>query len=298
MLEMVIVVAIVSIVSAVAVLGVTRARDSIRLQNSMRLFAARVEKARLDAIRRHGSSLVEFTDSQTYAISMDFKGTGDASTKRTYRLEDGVSILNANNTAIPTADLPAIDFNWRGSTTQCFTSIIMKNRARASTTVSVTSSGDVTIDSGLGATVSPGTYSTVSQSSEVRSSATISGTTPSSCDDPCGGCPAVSGPVPSSPPAGCSAFTLGQQSITIRRNGATTASFTVTATGADTITLSQPDGRTNLQFTPSASQTFAAGASKTFTVKSLNNSWGTFSVRFTSACSSSNLVNAKVIVNK
>ncbi|MCA1632364.1 MAG: hypothetical protein LC802_01280 [Acidobacteria bacterium] len=285
--------------SKLSVLGVTRARDSIRLQNSMRLLASRVEKARLDAIRRHGSTLVEFTTNKTYVITMDFEGTGNATKKRTYSLEDNIVLTNADGTAIATADLPSIDFGWRGGTTQCYSSMRLKNRSGASSTISVTSSGDVTIDSTIGATVSPGTYSAVSQTSDIWSSATVSGTTPTSCDDPCGGCSAVSiGPVGSSPPPGCSIFTLGQQSITIRRNGASTASFTVTSTSADTITINQPDGRTNLQFTPSASQAFAAGASKTFTVTSLNNSWGTYSVKFTSACSSSNIVNAKVIVNK
>jgi prepilin-type N-terminal cleavage/methylation domain-containing protein len=295
-LQMLVVLAIVAILSGLAVMGVESSRSSIRLQNSMRLLAGRLEKARLDALRRHGSSLVEFTSNNTYAITMDFDGTGNSATQRTFRLEEGVVLTNADGTAIATADLPSIDFGWRGGTPQCFTSIRMKNSRNDASTIAVSSTGDITIDTNLGETVSPGSYSTVSQSNDVSSDATVAGTGAVTCEDPCGTCGAVStGTVPSSPPPGCTVFTLNKSAITIKKNGASSDTFKVTVTNADTITVTQPDGRTNLLFSPS-SQAVGVGASKFFTVSSKNNSKGKFTVKFTSACSPSNTATATVTV--
>jgi Tfp pilus assembly protein FimT len=296
-IQLLVVVAIVGIVSTFAILKIQGARDSFALQNSMRLFAGRIEKARLDAIRRHGSALVEFTSNNQYVVTMDFDGTGNANTQRTYTLEKTVQVTNADGTAIAVDDLPTFDFGWRGGTTQCFTSIRMQNNLGQSSTLAVTSSGDVTIDTSLGATVSPGTYSSVSQTGDVASRATVAGTTPVSCDDPCGSCTSSSGTVTSSPPPGCTAFTLNKSSISIKRNGAGSDTFAVTVVNADTVSVIQPDGRTNLLFTP-VSQAIAANGTANFTVKSKNNSWGKFSIKFTSACSSSNSATATVTVTK
>jgi type IV fimbrial biogenesis protein FimT len=296
-LQMLVVLTVVAVLSALAVMGVESSRSSVRLQNSMRLLAGRLEKARLDAIRRHGSSLVEFTSNNTYSIKMDFDGTGNGDTQRTFRLENKVVVTNADGSAIATADLPTIDFGWRGGTPQCFTSIRMQNANSEASTIAVSSTGDITIDTNLGETVSPGTYSSVSSSSEVFPDATVYGTSAVTCDDPCGTCGAVSsGTVASSPPAGCTVFTLNKSAITIKKNGANTDSFKVTVVNADTITVTQPDGRTNLLFTPSASQSIAAGGSKFFTIASKNNSKGKFTIKFTSSCSPSNTASATVTV--
>lgn len=299
LLEIVIVLAVASILSAFAFIGITRARDSIRLQNSMRVFSGRVEKARLDAIRRHAGALIEFTSNRSYTITMDFGGTGDGSTQRTFNLEDNVVITNPDGTAIAAVDLPTIDFGWRGATPQCFTAIRMQNRTGEASTLAVTSSGDVTIDTNLGATVSPGSYANVNQTNDIATGATISGTNTASCDDPCGSCGVSSGgTVTSSPPSGCTAFTLNKSAITIRRNGSTTDSFTVNVTNTDTISVSQPDGRTNLQFSPSASQSVPVNGTRSFTIRSVNNSTGKFTIRFVSACNASNAVNVTVNVTK
>ena len=52
-MQMIATIAIIAIVSVFGVLGITNARAEFRLQNSARLFATYVEKARTDAIRRH-----------------------------------------------------------------------------------------------------------------------------------------------------------------------------------------------------------------------------------------------------
>ena len=296
-LEMVIVLSLISVVTAFAVVGVTRARGAIRLQNSMRQLAGNVEKARIDAIRRHGSAKVEFTSSSSYTLTMDFDGTGNDDNQRTYSLENNVTITNADGTAIAAADLPIIDFDWRGRTTQCFTSVRMQNPYGETSSLAVTSSGDITVNSNVGATVSPGTYSNVNQTTDVASSATVSGATPASATNPCGAAPVAVTPPPSSAPPGCSAFTLDTSLVTIRRNGGSTAAFTATATTlADVIRVYQSDGRTNLEFLPAASQSVSAGGTKTYTVRSRNNSKGLFPIKFVSACSASNVISATVSV--
>ena len=76
--QMVITLSIIAIVSTAGVLGIRTARAEFKLQNASRLFATYVEKARADAIRRHGASGQESSvetfgpGSTTYAITMDF----------------------------------------------------------------------------------------------------------------------------------------------------------------------------------------------------------------------------------
>jgi prepilin-type N-terminal cleavage/methylation domain-containing protein len=300
LLEMIVVVAIISILSTFAVIGIRNARASIHLQNSLRLLAGNVEKARIHAIRRHSYAKLEFTSNNTYTLTMDFNGTGNDDTVRSYRLEGNVIITQANGTAMTADDLPLIDFDWRGRTTQCFTTIRMQNSIGESSRLAVTSSGDITVNSNLGETVTPGSYSNVNLTSDVAAGATVSGSNPAYTINPCGGSGSTSAsgtPPPSSPPPGCSVFNVNKSTISIKRNGGSTDSFTVTATtAADTIKVVQTDGRTNLEFLPSPTQSIAASSSKTFSVKSKNNSRGEFPIRFISACSASNYVSATVKV--
>ncbi|HEU5132207.1 MAG TPA: hypothetical protein VFT26_08900, partial [Pyrinomonadaceae bacterium] len=54
--QMVITLSIIAVVSTGGVLGIKTARAEFRLQNSARLFATYIEKARADAIRRHAAT--------------------------------------------------------------------------------------------------------------------------------------------------------------------------------------------------------------------------------------------------
>jgi Tfp pilus assembly protein FimT len=297
-LELIFVAAVVVVVAAFAYIGIDKARDSVRLQNSMRVLAGNVEKARIFAIRRHSSATVEFTGNNTYTVTMDFNGTGNDDTKRTYTLDSNIIITKADGSALTASELPIIDFDWRGRTTQCSTAIRMQNSSGKSSTLSVTSSGDITVDSNLSANINSGTYSNINQSTDISSGATIYGTDVTPVINPCGSTPSGGGgSTPSSPPAGCSTFTANPTAISIRRNYGNSVDITVTTTTqADTIKVIQTDGRTNLSFQPSASQTFAANTPKTFTIQSKNNSKGQFPIKFISACSSSNVVSAVVTV--
>ncbi|MBA2340247.1 MAG: prepilin-type N-terminal cleavage/methylation domain-containing protein [Pyrinomonadaceae bacterium] len=288
-LEVIITVAIISIVSTFAVLGIARARNSIRLQTSARQFAGYVEKARIDSIRRHtvpSSARVEFISNNTYAVTMDFNGTGTPTT-RNFTLELGVEISAADGSAIPVSDLPYVDFDWRGRTTECLMTFRMQNSNGAASTVSVAGSGDVTINSTVGATLPNVPYTAVSNTNGVASGATILGNDAAPIVEPCGSSSSTSTTIPSSPPtAACGGITPNVASITIKKNGGNTGSFVITVTTAETITAWQSDGRSNLQFLPSAAQSAAANTSKTFTVKSLNSTRGTFPVRFSTSCAS------------
>jgi prepilin-type N-terminal cleavage/methylation domain-containing protein len=299
MVEIVVVLAVVSIVLTFAVIGVKRAAAGMRLQNSMRQLASRVEAARLDAIRRHQSATVDFsnpsstTSTTSYTITMDFNGNGVV-TSRSYDLESGVAV----NVTSPN-ELPVFDFDWRGRTPQCFTSVSMQGSGGGgSSTLSVSSAGDVTVDSGLSANLNGGTFTTVGQSDGVQTGAVVAGTSAPACADPCGGCAPAGGggPINSTPPSGCTAFTVNKSLLSIRKNGKSTDKFTVGVTPADTITVVQTDGRTNLAFTPSPTQAVGAGGSKDFVVTSKNNSTGYFPVKFVSACNASNVAYATVQV--
>jgi prepilin-type N-terminal cleavage/methylation domain-containing protein len=287
LIELMIVMVLIAIVSTFAMLGIARARASINLQNSMRLLSGYMEKARLDAIRRHESSIVEFVSpGNLLRVTMDFDGNGTKST-RTFELPAGI---NSVISAASDDDYPIVEFNWRGRTTQCYMAFQLQNTRGESTTLSVTNAGDITVDTNLGATVSPGNYSSVNQSGDIASSTAISSTTVSPCLEPCSTCVPPAGPVQSTGPTGCSAFTVNKSSITIRKNGGSTDSFIITAPTADNVTAKQSDGKTNLQFLPGATQSVTAGGTKTYTLKSLNNSKGKFPVVFNSSCSSASVI--------
>jgi len=94
--QMVVTLAIIAVVSTGGVLGIRTARAEFRLQNSARLFATYIEKARADAIRRHAatgqeSSVETFGPGSTqYAITMDY-GSGVVET-RTFDLERNLPV--------------------------------------------------------------------------------------------------------------------------------------------------------------------------------------------------------------
>ena len=108
-LQMIVTIAIIAIVTTFGVLGITTARAEFRLQNSARLFASYVEKARADSVRRHASpgseAYVETfgPGSTTYAVTMDF-GSGTVET-RSFPLETGLSFETIAK---------RVTFDWRG----------------------------------------------------------------------------------------------------------------------------------------------------------------------------------------
>src|SRR5215210_4831711 len=111
LLQVMVTAAVMLTIGTFALMGISSARANMRLAGSARRFAAYVEKARIDAVRRHVSSAaptrIEFPDNRTYRITMDFDGSG-ITTTRDFKFEDGVVLLS--NAPTP------ITFDWRGRT--------------------------------------------------------------------------------------------------------------------------------------------------------------------------------------
>jgi prepilin-type N-terminal cleavage/methylation domain-containing protein len=138
--QMIITLSIIAVVSTGGVLGIKTARAEFRLQNSARLFATYVEKARADAIRRHAatgqeSSIETFGPGSTlYAITMDF-GAGTVET-RNFDLESGLSFATAAK---------KLTFDWRGRITEAWVFQIHSDYLDRSLPVDVSGSGDITV---------------------------------------------------------------------------------------------------------------------------------------------------------
>jgi hypothetical protein len=130
-------------------MGITSARQRIRLTNSSRLLASYAEKARVDSVRRHPTDPnlmagIEVLNKTTYRVKMDFDGDGTVETKD-FTLDDGV---------IFATDPIALVFDWRGrlvdlETTDIKVSIALQwgDDEDDQRIVDITRSGDVTLDS-------------------------------------------------------------------------------------------------------------------------------------------------------
>lgn len=277
--EVALAVAIVSVISTMAVLGLRSARAAMRLNNSARVFAQNVERARLDAIRRHDSSNIEFINSTTYVIAMDYTGSG-VKTERTYTLDSGVTLVDASGNAITDA-FPYADFDWRGRTSECAMFFQMKNRQNDMLKVQVAGSGDITVNNNV-TSVPSITVGSVSATADIAPNTTAVGSDTRLNTSPCSSTSSTTSTTTATVTATCSAGTLSAspQQITIRRNGSTTGTLTATVTAPGTL-AAVPDS--NLSVTTTSPQTLngSSGGSVSYTVRSLNKTRGTFPVKFT-----------------
>lgn len=296
-LELIIAAAVIVIISTFALLSITRSRNSINLQNSARLFASYVEKARLDAIRRHEVTNIDITGPNTYNVSMDFDGTGTARV-RTFTLATNVVFTDSTNTAY-TVDgsgnvsssngepVSWADFNWRGRTSQCSMLFRMQNSNNVRSTVQVAGSGDVTVDTGI-PTPAPVTVTNVNTSADVATSTVVTGNFSHFELNPCsvsGGSGGTTVPPTATCPGGSISSNIG--SVSIRKNGGSTASVSITVTGPGTISAA---ANSNLQVTPATrSVTSSSGGTFSFTISSITRlraSNPPFTVVFSNPCSS------------
>ncbi len=278
--ELVIVVAIVAIVSAVVLVQVSSSRSALRVQNSVRQLASYMEKARIDAVRRHGTSTVTFSDTRTYSVNMDFNNGGSPTT-RTFTFQEGVNLASS--------ELPNVTFNWRGRTltsgSSCVTTFAVSDTMDHGLSVDVSGSGDVTVENQQ-PTLPNVTYNnTVNSSDSINSREVVAGASASD-NTPCmdlsgGGVGADSGP-PS-----CNIH-VSSSSISIRKNGGGTGSIQVSMNGSSLVVATFPS---NLTVSP-ASQTVSTG--QNFSVVSKNTLRGPYNVTFTSQCGSSITVKVNV----
>lgn len=278
--ELAIVLAIVGIVSAFALLQVRSSRSALRVQNSVRQLASFMEKARVDAVRRHSTSTVSFSNTTTYSITMDFLGGGSTST-RTFTFEPGVQLASS--------ELPNVTFNWRGRTltagSSCVTTFAVHDSMDHGLSVDVSGSGDVTVENQQ-PTLPNVTYNnTVEASESINTRLVVSGTTATDntpCMDLSGGGVGVDAGPPS-----CTMH-VNSSSISIKKNGGATGSILVTMSNPSLVVASAPS---NLTVSP-ASQTVSSGQS--YSIVSKNTLRGPYNVTFTSSCGSSITVRVNV----
>jgi len=268
-LQLVIAVALVGIISAFAIISFRKTRANLRMQNSTRQLASYLEKARLDAVRRHDNSNVVFTDDHTYNVTMDFSGSGTVTT-RTFQFDDGVSVFST--------PLPNLTFNWRGRISRCTNTFALRNEPGEQSYLDVSDAGDVTVNNDVNV-LPNANYATVNASSDVATTAVVSGgavhNNSLDCDTSGSG---VAGPPITGGGPGC-LDTANPSSVSIKKGGGTTQ-IAITATNTGTVAVSAP---INLSVTP-ATQTVAGGGTVNFSVTSLNNTRGTFAVNFNSPC--------------
>jgi Tfp pilus assembly protein FimT len=278
--ELVIVLTLIGVISAFALVQVRSSRSALRVQNSVRQLASYMEKARIDAVRRHGTSTVTFSNTRTYSVSMDFNGSGTATT-RTFTFQDGVNLASS--------ELPNVTFNWRGRTltsgSSCVTTFAVADTMDHGLSVDVSGSGDVTVENQQ-PTLPNVTYNnTVSSTDNINSREVVTGTSTSDntpCMDLSGG-----GIGSDSGPPSCTIH-VASSSISIKKNGGATGSILVSMSNPSLVVATFPS---NLTVSP-ASQTVSSG--QNFSVVSKNTLRGPYNVTFTSQCGSSITVKVNV----
>src|ERR1044072_958034 len=278
--ELVVVLAIVGIVSTAAFIQIRSSRSAMRVQNSVRQLASYMEKARVDAVRRHGTSSVTFSNTRTYSVTMDFNNGGTPTT-RTFTFQDGVNLASS--------ELPNVTFNWRGRTltsgSSCVTTFAVSDTMDHGLSVDVSGSGDVTVENQQ-PTLPNVTYNnTVTSSDNVDSRLVVSGTSTlenTPCLDLSGGGVGVD----SGPPS-CTIH-VSSSSLAIKKNGGGTGSVLVTMSTPSLVVATFPS---NLTVSP-ASQSVFSGQS--FSIVSKNTLRGPYNVIFTSQCGSSVTVKVNV----
>lgn len=141
---------VLAIVTAFGLIGISKARATVRLSGSAREFASYVEKARIFSIRRHAddaserASVVINADQASYDVTMDLDGDGGNDT-RTITLPSGITFETVES----------ISFDWRGRTMSTVSGVTTANAQVSirllssddSISIDVTGSGDITIDS-------------------------------------------------------------------------------------------------------------------------------------------------------
>jgi prepilin-type N-terminal cleavage/methylation domain-containing protein len=280
--ELLITLAIIAGITAITLINLKSARNTLRVQNSVRQLASYMEKARIDAVRRHGTSSVTFTSPTSYTVRMDFQNTGSPM-DRSFTLDSGVQLASS--------ELPVVNFNWRGRTVtagaSCVTTFSVKNSSDPNDGVSVdvSGSGDVTVEN-IQPTLPNVPYNNgVSSSSAIRTNTVVSGTdTPDStpCLDVSG-----DGSAGEAGPPQCEIH-VSTTSVSVKKNGGGSTSVLVSMSVTSGVTASYPS---NLTLTPT-SGTVSTGS--TFVIKSNNTLRGPFYVTFSSQCGSTIVVKVNV----
>lgn len=320
-MELIITIAVIVVITGFAAMGITRARASMRLAGAAREFAAYVEKARVDSIRRHAdvegqwASVTINPDRTSYTVT--FAPFGRDMISRTISLPDGLRFDTSETIA----------FDWRGRTQSTVDGVTEANRQVSITlrnnndfvSVDVTGSGDVTIDSRVfddsvpnvnlnvddlatGATPTPSATPigsptpTPSGSPTPYPSATPTPTvtptpvaidatptpTPTATATPTPTPSVTPTPTPTPTPVANPCQVTGPDSVTLSAGGTATIHISHNASVSVLITGTSSKP-SDIQITPAAAQTVDVGGLAVFTVKSKKGA-GTYSATFTSTC--------------
>ena len=149
-IELIITATVLTIVTGLGLMGITRARASMRISGAAREYATYIEKARLFSIRSHADdatdrATIKINDDQiSYDVAMDLDGDGGMDT-RTIALPDGIKFET----------IETIAFDWRGRTYRTVGGVTEANAqvtirlvgTNDTVSIDVTGSGDITIDS-------------------------------------------------------------------------------------------------------------------------------------------------------
>lgn len=273
MIDMLLVIVIIAIISAFSIMGINRARTSLRLDSSARTMMAYLEKARLDAINRHARNVSQMAtldippisatntapDPKKYRVTMDFGGNG-VLTSQVVALESGVSIIIPTETvgSITTPVPPVVTFDWRG-TNEGGENIVLTNGS-AQITVNATEWGDVTLNDNLTIPVPTIPNIAFTQGIQAETVLDVSST-------------------------GC-VLTTNPTSLSLGKNKSATVRTSISnAIGINTVSAAT----TSILLTVSpTSQNVTGNGTVSFTVKSGKKS-GSFAVTFSSPCGSKNV---------
>ena len=274
-IELLIVVAVIGIASTFAFISFRTSRASLAVQNSVRQLASYMEKARIDAVRRHSTAVVRFTSPTSYTVTMDFLNDG-TTTDRSFNFDNGVQLASS--------ELPNVTFNWRGRTltsgTSCVTTFSVRNDSNPNDglNVDVSGSGDVTVENQSPTLPNVPYNNTIPASSSVKTATVVSGPTlvdSTPCLDVSGeGIGGQTGPP-------LCTIRISSTSVSVKKNGGGSANEVVGMSTPSAVVASYPS---NLTVTP-AYQSVSTGSS--FLIKSNNNLRGPFTVTFSAQCGTS-----------
>lgn len=151
-LELLIVVAMVSVVTGFALLQIFRSQQQTKRANAAQLFAAHLEKARLDSVRRHPAATsaqmaqVSIINATFYSVTLDSTGDGVLDAPQ-------VVSLPANTDFVFNGPFPrTIYFNWRGRTVDAAGAQVIPSFVTISSTkygssqIDLTPAGQPTLD--------------------------------------------------------------------------------------------------------------------------------------------------------
>ena len=150
-LELLIVVAMISVLAGFAFIQIVRARQIMTRTNTARQFAAYLEKARLDSVRRHAMTSaqmaqIQIVNANYYTVTIDSDGDG------TLNAPQVVSLPANSNLQFNTPYPRAIYFNWRGRTVDASGNIATPSYVTISTSptdssrIDLTTSGQPSLD--------------------------------------------------------------------------------------------------------------------------------------------------------